>query len=163
MAKRKKTKKKSKKTKRKKSRKSLVSRKKTRKLKKVKKVRKGKRKKVKKRRRKSSKVKKSRKINFKSPKLIEDNDGKSIIKVSDSWDKHAYVNKSKYQKKYKFSIKENEKFWAKEGKRITWIKKYSKIKDVKYSKDDVKIKWYYDGTLNASANCIDRHLKKNAK
>ena len=74
-------------------------------------------------------------------------DGKSIIKVSESWDKHAYINKSKYQKKYKFSIKENEKFWAKEGKRISWIKKYSKIKDVKYSKDDVKIKWYYDGTL----------------
>jgi hypothetical protein len=74
--------------------------------------------------------------------------------------KHAYVNKSKYKKKYKLSIKENDKFWAKEGKRITWIKKYTKIKDVKYSKDDVKIKWYYDGTLNASANCIDRHLKK---
>ena len=53
-------------------------------------------------------------------------------------------------------------FGPKEGKRIAWIKKYSKIKDVKYSKDDVKIKWYYDGTLNASANCIDRHLKKNA-
>ena len=50
---------------------------------------------------------------------------------------------------------------GKEGKRITWMKKYTKIKDVKYSKDEVKIKWYYDGTLNASANCIDRHLKKN--
>ena len=59
------------------------------------------------------------------------------------------------------SIKENDKFWAKEGKRITWMKKYTKIKDVKYSKDEVKIKWYYDGTLNASVNCIDRHLKKN--
>ena len=48
----------------------------------------------------------------------------------------------------------------KEGKRITWIKPYKKIKDVKYSKEDVHIKWYEDGTLNASANCIDRHLKK---
>ena len=57
------------------------------------------------------------------------------------------VNKSKYQNKYKLSIKENEKFWAKEGKRISWIKKYTKIKDVKYSKEEVKIKWYYDGTL----------------
>ena len=47
----------------------------------------------------------------------------------------------------------------KEGKRIDWIKPYKKIKDVKYSKTDVKIKWYYDGTLNASTNCIDRHLK----
>ncbi|MDC1476065.1 acetate--CoA ligase, partial [Pelagibacteraceae bacterium] len=76
---------------------------------------------------------------------------------------NAYVNKNKYEKKYKFSIKDNDSFWAKEGKRIKWIKPYKKIKDIKYSKTDVKIKWYYDGTLNASANCIDRHLedKKN--
>ena len=67
------------------------------------------------------------------------------------------------KKNTKLSLKENEKFWFKEGKRISWIKKYTKIKDVKYSKDEVKIKWYYDGTLNASVNCIDRHLKKNAK
>ena len=168
MAKRRKKKKKSKntkKTKRKKSKKIIRSRKKTRKVKKTKKTKKtkkGKNKSLKKKRSKSGEAKKVRKINFKAPKLIEDADGKSIIKVSDSWDKHAYVNKSKYQKKYKLSIKENEKFWAKEGKRISWIKKYSKIKDVKYSKEDVRIKWFYDGTLNASANCIDRHLKKNA-
>ena len=164
MAKKKKTKKnqKSKKTKRKKSRKVRVTRKKTRKVKKLKKLKK-KKKKIKKRKSKSSRVKKARKINFKSPKLIEDSDGKSIIKVSDSWDKHAYVNKSKYQKKYKLSIKENEKFWAKEGKRITWIKKYSKIKDVKYSKDDVKIKWYYDGTLNASSKLYRQTFKKECK
>jgi len=156
--------KKKKKTKGKNSKKFRVTRKvkktKKKKYKKVKKTKKKKYKKVKKTKKK--KYKKVRKINFKSPKLIEDGDGKSIIKVSDSWDKHAYVNKSKYQKKYKLSIKENEKFWAKEGKRISWIKKYTKIKDVKFSKDDVKIKWFYDGTLNASTNCIDRHLKKNS-
>ena len=123
------------------------------------------RKKSRSKKRKKSKSKsrkaKSRKFNFKAPKLLEDGDGKSLIKVSDSWANHAYVNDSKYKKKYKMSIKENDKFWAKEGKRITWMKKYTKIKDVKYSKDEVKIKWYYDGALNASANCIDRHLKKN--
>ena len=83
--------------------------------------------------------------------------------------KKALVNKKQYEKKYNDSIKHNEDFWKKEGKRINWIKKkrvreligYTKIKDVKYSKTDVNIKWYYDGTLNASANCIDRHLKKN--
>jgi acetyl-CoA synthetase len=83
--------------------------------------------------------------------------------VSDHWSNQAYVNKLKYQKKYNTSVKENDAFWKKEGKRINWIKPYSKIKDVKYSKEDVKIKWYYDGTLNVSANCIDRHLKKNGK
>ena len=50
-------------------------------------------------------------------------------------------------------------FGKKREKELTWIKPYKKIKNVKYSKTDVKIKWYEDGTLNASANCIDRHLK----
>ena len=82
-----------------------------------------------------------------------------IFKVPKKWSKSAYVNKSQYEKKYKLSIKDDEKFWKKEGKRINWIKPYTKIKDIKYSKTEVRIKWYYDGTLNASANCIDRHLK----
>ena len=130
MAKRKKKKKKSKKTKktrRKKSKKIIRSKKKTRKVKKTKKSRSKKRKKSKSKSRKA----KPRKFNFKAPKLLEDGDGKSLIKVSDSWANHAYVNESKYKKKYKLSIKENDKFWAKEGKRITWIKKYSKIKETK--------------------------------
>ena len=86
-----------------------------------------------------------------------------VFKVSKNWSKEAYINKSQYEKKYKLSIKENENFWRKEGKRITWIKPYTKTKDVKYSKQEVNIKWYYDGTLNASANCIDRHLDKKGK
>jgi len=86
-----------------------------------------------------------------------------IFKVTNKWSKKAYVDKTKYEKKYKLSIKENDKFWKKEGKRIDWIKPYTKIKDVKYSKSDVRIKWYYDGTLNASANCIDRHLGDKSK
>ena len=94
---------------------------------------------------------------------VSDDDGNSVFKVSENWSKQAYVNKAKYQKKYNLSIKDNDKFWKKEGKRITWIKPYTKIKDVKYSKEEVKIKWFYDGTLNASANCTDRHLKKNGK
>ncbi len=82
----------------------------------------------------------------------------NIIRVSNDWAKEGYVNKEKYQAKYQLSINENEKFWNEEGKRINWIKPYTKIKDVKYSKSEVHIKWYYDGTLNASENCIDRHL-----
>ena len=95
--------------------------------------------------------------------IIKDDEGNSVIKVSDSWSNQALINNSKYKKKYNLSVKENDKFWKKEGKRISWIKPYTKIKDVKYSKNDVKIKWFYDGTLNVSANCIDRHLKKNGK
>jgi acetyl-CoA synthetase len=113
-------------------------------------VRKKKQKKKKiKSRKKSKRVKKTQKS---GPKEL-------IFKVPKKWSKNAYVDKNKYEKKYRLSIKDNEGFWRKEGKRIDWIKPYTKIKDVKYSKTDVKIKWYYDGTLNASANCIDRHLK----
>jgi len=113
-------------------------------------VRKKKQKKKKiKSRKKSKRVKKAQKS---GPKEL-------IFKVPKKWSKNAYVDKNKYEKKYRLSIKDNEGFWRKEGKRIDWIKPYTKIKDVKYSKTDVKIKWYYDGTLNASANCIDRHLK----
>ncbi len=152
-------------TKKKKKKKSRAkkSRRKSRKVKKSRKVIRPRKKTKKFRKRKKSrkKVRKARRIIFKAPTYSKDSDGNSVIKVSDSWSNQAYVNDSKYKKKYKLSIKENDKFWAKEGKRISWIKKYTKIKDVKYSKEEVKIKWFYDGTLNASANCIDRHLKKN--
>ncbi len=142
-----------KKKKRKKKKFSRKKRKKTRRTrKKIRKVKGSRRKKISKKRH-----------SLKALPQSKDSDGNTVIKVSDSWSNQAYVNGAKYKTKYKLSVKENDKFWAKEGKRISWIKKYSKIKDVKYSKDEVKIKWYYDGTLNASANCIDRHLKKNPK
>ena len=113
-------------------------------------------------RRKSKKTRVKRKS--KRIKRVKKTESKELIfKVPKKWANNAYVDKAQYEKKYKLSIKDNEGFWRKEGKRIDWIKPYTKIKDVKYSKTDVKIKWFYDGTLNASANCIDRHLanKKN--
>ena len=133
------------------------SKKKKKRLKKYKK-----KKKLRKFKRKIRRAKKPRKLSKRNLSL-KDDDGNTIFPVTDRWAKQAIVNRLKYKKKYNLSIKENDKFWKKEGKRISWIKPYSKIKDVKYSKDEVKIKWYYDGTLNASSNCIDRHLKKNGK
>ena len=82
-----------------------------------------------------------------------------VIKPKTEWIKSSLANKKQYQEKYSKSIKSNDEFWKKEGKRITWIKPYKKIKKVKFSKKEVKINWFQDGTLNASANCIDRHLK----
>tara|TARA_B100001175_G_scaffold267577_1_gene238649 strand:- start:1060 stop:3141 length:2082 start_codon:yes stop_codon:yes gene_type:complete len=110
--------------------------------------------------RKKKSLKKQKLPKKKFSKETRDAEGNLVFKVSEKWSKQAYVNKSLYEKKYKLSIKSNDDFWAKEGKRINWIKPYTKIKDVKYSKEDVHIKWYYDGTLNASSNCIDRHLEK---
>jgi acetyl-CoA synthetase len=118
-----------------------------------------------KKKKKSTKKTKKRKIKLKQPKSSTKNNHEEelIFKVPKQWAAKAYVNKNSYAKKYNHSIKKNDDFWKKEGKRITWIKPYKKIKDVKYSKTDVKIKWFYDGKLNASANCIDRHLKKYGK
>ena len=79
------------------------------------------------------------------------------IKIRESWIQDAKVNKNDYALLYDKSINKNEEFWKEQGKRIDWIKPFSKIKDVKYSSKDVVIKWYYDGSLNVSYNCIDRH------
>ncbi len=121
--------------------------------------------KIKRSRKRARKIKSSKSKGGRSKKsiIVKDEEGNSVIKVSEAWSNQALINSSKYKKKYNLSVKENDKFWKKEGKRITWIKPYTKIKDVKYSKDEVKIKWFYDGTLNVSSNCIDRHLKKNGK
>ena len=126
------------------------------------KIKKRKKRRIKKRKKRKIKKRKKRRIKkrkSKSRKKLKTSETKELIfKVPKKWANKAYVDKGLYEKKYKLSIKNNEEFWRKEGKRIDWIKPYTKIKDVKYSKTDVKIKWYYDGSLNASANCIDRHL-----
>ncbi|RVU36457.1 acetate--CoA ligase [Hwanghaeella grinnelliae] len=72
----------------------------------------------------------------------------------------ALVTKDQYQEWYKKSVEDPEGFWAEQGKRLDWIKPYSKIKNVNFMVPDVSIKWFEDGTLNASVNCIDRHLAK---
>ena len=84
-----------------------------------------------------------------------------IYKIKDNWLKNAKVNKEEYEKMYNESIVESDVFWSNQGKRIFWYKPYTKIKDVLYSKEKVKIKWYYDGTTNVSFNCIDRHAENS--
>ena len=81
------------------------------------------------------------------------------MEIKDNWIKEAKIDSSGYENKYKKSIDDNDSFWNEEGERIDWIKKYTKIKQIKYSKEDVNIQWYYDGALNVSYNCIDRHAK----
>ena len=72
----------------------------------------------------------------------------------------ANIDLNGYQTAYSQSLSDNDAFWAEHGKRIDWIKPYTKVSDVSYHKPDVHIRWYEDGTLNASANCLDRHLAK---
>ena len=72
--------------------------------------------------------------------------------------KTALIDKAKYQAMYKQSVEDNEGFWNEHGKRVDWIKPYTKVKDVNFQVPNVEIKWFHDGTLNVAANCIDRHL-----
>jgi len=72
---------------------------------------------------------------------------------------NAHVDAAKYDEMYAASIENPEAFWGEHGKRIDWIKPFSKVKDVNYNFGEVSIKWFEDGTMNVSANCIDRHLE----
>ena len=70
----------------------------------------------------------------------------------------AHIDEAGYQTLYQASLENNDSFWAEHGKRITWKTPFSTVSDVSYDKADVRIKWFEDGTLNASENCLDRHL-----
>ncbi len=83
------------------------------------------------------------------------------MEIKKEWLEQAKVNEEKYSSMYNNSLQNNDEFWADQAQRIDWIKKFSKIKDIKYSKDDVSIKWFEDGNLNVSYNCIDRHAENN--
>ena len=72
--------------------------------------------------------------------------------------KGAHITSSKYDEMYAASINDPEAFWGEHGKRIDWIKPYTKVKDTSFAYEDVHTRWFEDGTLNVSANCIDRHL-----
>ena len=81
-----------------------------------------------------------------------------LFQVSDDWASRAWVDNAKYLEMYQRSIDDPEGFWAEHGKRIDWIKPYRQVSDVSYDKADLHINWFGDGTLNAAANCLDRHL-----
>jgi len=85
-----------------------------------------------------------------------------IFPVPENYKNSAHVTKEIYEDLCQQAETDSEKFWDKIGKRVDWIKPYSKIKDVTWSKKSVDINWYYDGKLNVSENCIDRHLKDRA-
>ena len=85
-----------------------------------------------------------------------------IFPIPENYKNSAHVTKEIYEDLCQQAETDSEKFWDKIGKRVDWIKPYSKIKDVTWSKKNVDINWYYDGKLNVSENCIDRHLKDKA-
>ncbi|MBM3636065.1 MAG: acetate--CoA ligase [Alphaproteobacteria bacterium] len=85
-----------------------------------------------------------------------------LYPVSQDWAKRAFVDDAKYKAMYNASVKDPEAFWGEHGKRIDWIKPYTKVKNTSYAPGAVSIKWFEDGITNVSMNCIDRHLPHRA-
>ena len=74
----------------------------------------------------------------------------------------AHADKAKYDEMYAASVADPDAFWGEYGKRVDWIKPYTKVKNTSFAPGNVSIKWFEDGTLNVAANCIDRHLATRA-
>ncbi len=86
----------------------------------------------------------------------------TIIPVPADWSARAKVNAAKYAEMYRHSLDDPEGFWTDQSRRIDWIKPFSKVSESSFNEDDFGIKWFEDGVLNVSANCIDRHLADGA-
>ena len=86
------------------------------------------------------------------------------IIVKNDWEKNAHLNKDKYEKMYNESIQNPEAFWSKQALSIDWFKPFAEesVKKIDFSKENLEIKWFYDGKLNVSYNCIDRHLESKS-
>ena len=85
-------------------------------------------------------------------------DQQPIFQPSDALAKNAHIDADSYQALYAESIADPNAFWAKHGNRIDWIRPYSQVSDVSYDAKNLHINWFADGSLNAAANCLDRHL-----
>ena len=83
---------------------------------------------------------------------------RALYPVAEEWKRGTLCDGETYRSMYERSVADPEAFWAEHGRRIDWIRPYARVKDVSYAADDLRIRWFHDGTLNVSANCIDRHL-----
>ncbi|MEM1375939.1 MAG: acetate--CoA ligase [Pseudomonadota bacterium] len=82
-----------------------------------------------------------------------------LFPIPEAAKKKALIDNETYLSMYNESVEDPSGFWAKHGKRLDWIKPYSRVKSTNYAYADVNIRWYDDGSLNVAANCIDRHLE----
>ncbi|KAA0968234.1 acetate--CoA ligase [Aureimonas fodinaquatilis] len=84
----------------------------------------------------------------------------TVVDIKDEWKQGAGLDEAGYAAWYAQSLQDPDGFWGEQGKRIDWIKPYTRVKNTSFEPGNISIKWYEDGTLNVSANCIDRHLEK---
>ena len=82
----------------------------------------------------------------------------------EEFSKNALIDRPKYQEMYMRSVENPEAFWEEQARdRLLWQKEFTKVKNVSYSHPDISIKWFEDGVLNVSENCVDRHLEKKSE
>jgi len=86
----------------------------------------------------------------------------SVIPVPEEWKDRAFMTRAQYEAAYAASVKDPDGYWGKQAARLNWITPFTKVKNVSWDPDNLFIKWFEDGALNVSANCIDRHLAKHA-
>jgi acetyl-CoA synthetase len=87
----------------------------------------------------------------------------TLIPVAPEWRERALIVRAKYEEMYARSVRDPEGFWGEEAQRIDWIRPFTTVKNVSWDPDNLFIKWFEDGSLNVSANCIDRHLPARAR
>jgi acetyl-CoA synthetase len=83
---------------------------------------------------------------------------KSTYQPSAAFVASAHVDAAGYAARYAASVKDPDAFWGAEGLRLDWIKPYTRVKNTSFAPGNISIKWFEDGALNVSANCIDRHM-----
>ena len=88
---------------------------------------------------------------------------RTIFPVTAGAAEGAHVDAAAYEAMYRRSVEDPEGFWAEQAGRVDWITPFTKVKDVSWAKNDLHIRWFEDGTLNASANCLDRHLAERGE
>ncbi|PTB20627.1 acetate--CoA ligase [Trinickia symbiotica] len=81
-----------------------------------------------------------------------------VFPVPAGWAANAWADSARYEAMYRHSVEDPEGFWREQGQRLDWIKPFTQVKDVSFASRDLHIRWFDDGTLNACANCLDRHL-----
>ena len=86
--------------------------------------------------------------------------GEAVYPVPARWAQTALIDQARYEDMYRRSVEEPEAFWREEAQRLSWIKPFTTVKSTSFHQADFGIAWFADGTLNLSANCLDRHLEQ---
>ena len=84
--------------------------------------------------------------------------GNELFPVPESAARRAHVDAAGYEEMYRRSIEDPDGFWAEQAGRIHWMEPFTEVRDASFARGDVHVRWFADGVLNASANCLDRHL-----